>query len=46
MLLFVLNASGYCELAITFNVLTRRVCQLAGHAGFDCLLVVFSVRAS
>ena len=46
MMLSILNACGYCKLASTFNVLTWHVIQFAGHAGFDCLLVVVSVRAS
>ena len=42
----VLNASGYCELASTFIVLTSVSCQFVGHAGVDCLFALDSLFAS
>ena len=46
MLLFVLTAFGYCELASTLNVLTLRVIQFAGPAWIACLFGVVPMFAS
>ena len=46
MLMFVLNASGYCELASTFNVLTCVSWEFAGRAWIACLFGVVPVFAS